>query len=63
MKALYSPHPTLEVDDSVVIKFMLGSSVIYKDYRVMLEKNVSHYLLSLWVDYDQRKKERGNALI
>ena len=57
-----SHHPAPKVNDEfVVIKSMSRSSVVYKDHRVVHDKKVSHYLFSLWVDYDCMK-ECGDAL-
>ena len=54
---------SMEVDDDfVVVKTMHVSSVVYKDNRVLSNKKLSHYLLSMWVDYDWKKKERIDAI-
>ena len=59
MKTLDNPYHAPEVDDdSMVIKSIPGSFIVYKDHRIMCDKKVSHYLLNLWVDYDRMKKDR-----
>ena len=44
------------VDDYLIFKIMYASSAVYKDNRVMCDKKLSYYLLSLYVDYDLQKK-------
>ena len=49
-------------DDSLVVKTMSTSSVVYKDNRVVCDKKLSHYLLSPYVYCDLQKKEHIDAL-
>ena len=63
MRTLDVKIPKSETDgDSLVVKTMHASFVVYKDNKVVRDKKLSHYLLSSYVDYDWQKKEHINAL-